>query len=114
MFNLVPKAYAVDIGTEFKLGDTGNSINSLSSLSVLISPFIQNAFVFGGVLFFIILVIGSIVYIMNAGSGDQQQLEKGKNALTAAVLGLIMVFAAYWIVQIVEFVTGVEIFNSGL
>ena len=51
---------------------------------------------------------------MNAGSADKEGMEKGKNALTAAIAGFIIIFAAYWIVQIVQFVAGVDIFNTNL
>jgi len=47
-------------------------------------------------------------------SGDEKEAEQGKNAITAAVIGFVIIFAAYWIVQIIEFITGVNIFNPGI
>ena len=38
-----------------------------------------------------------------------KQLEKGKQTITYAVLGLILVVTSYWIVQIIEKVTGLSL-----
>jgi hypothetical protein len=114
MASLIPQAHAVDIGDAFTLGEGGNKISTLTSLSALIAPLIQNMFVLAGIIFLILLVFGGVTYIMNAGSGNQEAVEKGKNALTWAIFGFIIIFAAYWTVQTVELITGVQIFNSGL
>jgi len=56
------------------------------------------------------LVIGGLGIIMGAGKNDPQQLGRGKAAATAALLGFIIIFTAFWIVQIIEYITGVDIF----
>ncbi len=115
MFNLIPKVYAVEIRNAFTLGEGGSGIDSVfPNLSAFISPLISDAFVLAGVILLILLIFGGVTYIINAGSGDKEGVEKGKNALTMAILGFIIIFAAYWIVQIIQYITGTEIFNSPL
>ncbi len=115
MFNLIPKAHAtIDIGSSFKMGEyTTDSITKFGTLGQLISPLLRNAILLAGIIFFILIVFGGVTYIMNAGSGDKDGMEKGQNALTSAVLGLIIVFIAYFIIRIVEYLTNVAILNSG-
>jgi hypothetical protein len=51
-----------------------------------------------GTLFLIMLIIGGILYITSRG--NQQQLEKAKKTLTAAIIGLIIVTLSYTIIVI--------------
>lgn len=115
MINLIPKAYAIDIGQQFTLGNGLNPIaNKIQSLSVLIVPLSQNLVILASIILFIISVVGGLKFIVGTGNGDKESMEKGKSALTAAIFGFIIIFAAYWIVKIIEFITGTNIFNTRL
>lgn len=115
MINFIPKVYAVDIESNFWLGEgAGHQTLSGKTLSSFIGPLIQDIFVLAGVILLILLIFGGVTFIMNAGSGDKEGMEKGKNALTMAILGFIIIFAAYWLVQIVQYITGIEIFTTKL
>lgn len=112
MFTFFLTVQAADIGESFKLGEGGPSINAFDTLSKFLFPLVKNAFVVSGILLFVFLIFGGITFIMNAGSGDKEGMEKGKNALTSAILGFSIIFAAYWLVKIVEFITGIDILNA--
>lgn len=45
---------------------------------------------------------------MIAGAGNQnpEQTAKGRQAVTSAVIGFVVVFAAYWIVRLIEEILG--------
>ncbi len=77
----------------------------------LINVIVKNVFVLTGVILFVLLIFGGLQFIISAGSGDKEGAAKGKNAITAAVIGFLIIFAAYWIVQIIEVITGIKIFN---
>ena len=47
--------------------------------------------------------------IAGAGKDNPEQTAKGKQAVTSAVLGFVVVFAAYWIVQLIEEFTGLPL-----
>ena len=61
--------------------------------------------------FFIQLIIGGISWI--SAGGDPKNLESARNRITNAVVGLIIVVAAFAITLIVTTILGVNIFQTG-
>ena len=55
---------------------------------------------------------GGFSIIMGAGQGDAKKTGQGKKAATSAVVGFLVIFASYWIIQIIQIITGVEILNK--
>jgi hypothetical protein len=74
-----------------------------------VSIFLSNAIVIAGVIMIFLLIFGGISIIMGAGQDNPETAARGKQAATTAVIGFILIFAAYWIIQIIEFMTGLEI-----
>lgn len=92
------------------LGDAGiNPAPNLSSFGVLTNIIVRNAFVFAGIISFILLIFGGFQVIVAAG--DTKKLEKGRGAIVGAVVGLLLVVGSFWIVQVVSIITGVDILN---
>jgi hypothetical protein len=85
--------------TNFTLGN-----NFLSSL---ISGLLPYAIVFGGILLLIMLIMGG--FAMLTSPTNPQAQEKGKNQITFAIAGFVLIFSAYWIIQILELVFQVNI-----
>jgi hypothetical protein len=75
----------------------------------LVSVIAQNAFIFAGIIAFVLLIGAGFGMIASAGSGDTKQLERGKKAMTGAVIGLLVIVGSFWIVQIVEAITGLKL-----
>jgi len=100
---------AVNIGQEF-----GSPFGQEYGLADLISVILSNAMVIAGIILLFLLIFGGISMIMGAGQDNPEQAAKGKQAATAAVIGFIIIFAAYWIIQIVENITGLDILKPGL
>lgn len=84
------------------------------TLSDLVNVLVKNVFVLAGVLLFILLILGGLKFITSAGSGEEKEMVQAKSALTAAIIGFIIIFGAYWIVQIIGFISGVNIFAPGV
>jgi len=82
---------------------------AFDTFGALVTIIVKNAFVIAGVIAFLLLVFGAFTIIMGAGAGDTKQLEKGKQAITGAVIGLIVVIGSFWIVQILETLTGISL-----
>lgn len=80
----------------------GGDFASLGTLTfpMLISGLIKGAMVVAAVVFFFMLVIGGIRWI--ASGGDKSATEGARNQITAALIGLIVVFAAWAIVNLVS------------
>jgi hypothetical protein len=89
-----------------------NPSPNVNTFADIVNVIVRNAFMLAGILAFIILVIGGFSVIMGAGAGDSKQMEKGKNAITGAVIGLLVVVVSVWIIQIIEKLTGVNILQS--
>jgi hypothetical protein len=99
---------AVNIGSEF-----GSPFGQTYGLADLVSVILSNAMVVAGIILLLLLIFGGISMIMGAGQDNPEAAAKGKQAATSAVIGFIIIFAAYWIIQIIETVTGLNILNFG-
>jgi hypothetical protein len=100
---------AVDIGTSFN-----SPFGQEKGIGDLVSAIISNALVIAGVILVFFFVIGGISMMAGAGQDNPEKAAKGKQAATSALLGFIIIFAAYWIIRIIESITGLAILNPGL
>jgi uncharacterized membrane protein len=80
----------------------------------LVNVILPNVYMIAGVLLFILLIFGGLGVIMGAGGSDPKKAEQGKQAVTMALIGFLIIFVSYWIVQIVGQVTGIDIFNPAI
>jgi hypothetical protein len=92
-------------------GGAGSQFSSLTNITVpgLISGLIRLLVIVAAVVFFFMLVIGGIKWIMSGG--DKGKTEEARNQITAALVGLVVVFSAWAIAQLVKTLFGVDIFN---
>lgn len=78
----------------------------------IVSGFIRLALVIAALVFFFILVIGGIRWI--ASGGDKANTEAARSQITAALVGLVIVFAAWAILALIRTFFGVDIFSLTL
>jgi len=104
---------AVKIGEELKLHPNVGIVNDVnfSSVGAFISSVLPNIYVLAGIILFVIIVIAGLMFIFNAGKGDEKAAETSKKALTAGIIGLVLIFASFWLIQIIEIVAGFKILN---
>jgi hypothetical protein len=101
---------------------TGETLSSLNPLAIggssldLSTPgkIISRAlgsFVFpiAGIILFVVLVLGG--FQMLTGAASSKGMEEGKQKITSAILGFIILFAAYWIAQLLELIFGISILS---
>ena len=62
------------------------------------------------VVFFFMLVIGGIRWITSGG--DKAQTEAARGQITAALVGLVIIFAAWAIIQLISFFFGFNVLQS--
>jgi TRAP-type C4-dicarboxylate transport system permease small subunit len=93
---------------------TSSQFNALGDLTVpaIISALIRMTVVVAAIVFFFILVIGGIRWI--ASGGDKAQTEAARNQITAALVGLVIVFAAWAIVALINTFFKVNIFSLAI
>ena len=66
-------------------------------------PFI---FIFAGIGLFLMILAAGFNFLTSAG--DAKKLDQGKQRLTYAVVGFIVIFSAFWLVQIFGAMFGLE------
>jgi len=76
------------------------------SIGFIIGQALTYVFAFAGV-GLLLMIIGSGFTLM-LSAGDPKKMEKGKQSLTNSIIGFILIFSAFWIVQILGIVFGWE------
>jgi hypothetical protein len=88
----------------------GSKFTDVTSISGLVTTFLNIAFVLAGLIILFFFVMGGIGMISSAGNNNPQQMEQAKKTITSALIGFIVVFTAYWIVKLIGTITGAQIF----
>lgn len=105
---------AVNIGDQLDLG-TGKSINqTFPDIGTVINILLKNSFTIAGIILLGLLIFGGLKFIMSAGSNDAKKAAEAKTIITNAIIGFAVVLTAYFIVQIIQVITGVQILNPTL
>lgn len=84
--------------------------NQLSTPGGIVSEILKFAFPLAGIILFVMLVMAG--FKMLTGATNSKNIEEGKNMITTAILGFIILFAAYWIAQLIEIIFGINILNN--
>lgn len=81
----------------------------LSTPGGIITRFMRDyAFPLAGLILFVMLVWGG--FEMMSGAASKKSIDAGKQRVVAALLGFLLLFVSYWLIQIIEVVFGVRIF----
>lgn len=65
------------------------------------------AFPIAGLILFVMLIWGGVE--MMAGSATSKSVDAGKQRVTTALLGFLLLFASFWIARILEMMFGIKI-----
>ena len=111
MLKIVSSVMAVDIGKVFKINNSQGigEATAYQSIGGFVSAILPNIYVVAGLILFFLFLGGGFAII--ASSDNPEQKGKGAKAVTAAVIGFLIIFLSYWIIQIIEKITGVKIFQ---
>lgn len=95
------------------IGDSfGSPIGQSASLGEFVGNLLSVAITIAGVLMVFLFIGGGLMVVVSAGSNDAQGAAKGKQAITWAIAGFALVFTAFWIIRIIELITGSEFFTA--
>jgi hypothetical protein len=104
------KLIAIDIGEAYKIGNAGiESKKGYGSIGEFVSKIIPNIFIIAGVVFFFLLLFGGFGIITSGGNPEKNKQSSG--IITAAITGFFVIFASYWLIQIIQYLTGINILN---
>ncbi len=111
--NFIPQAYAqcdptrpnVNLGDCIDLGN-GQSLGEVySTPSILVNTLVRNLFVFAGIILFFMIMFAGFKFISQGTKGK----DEATSILTTAIIGFIIMFAAYWVIQILQILTGMSL-----
>jgi len=90
------------------LNNAGNFQNAANiTPDSLVRGIIVLLLVVAAVIFFIMLLVGGVKYIISGG--DKGKTEAARGQITAALIGLVIVFAAWAILQLMAALLGVDL-----
>lgn len=102
MTNLVVAQAAA---AQLKKPDVPNPTNK-SDLGALLVGVINALLLFAGAVAVLFLIIGGFRYVISAGNAEQ--VEAAKKTILYAILGLIIIFIAFVLVQLIQQYLGVK------
>ena len=87
---------------------TGGVINlNNTDLGTIVSSILPYIYVFAGLALFVMLIWGGITLMTAAG--DPAKSKDGYGKLSAGLIGFLIIFVSYFVVQVVEVVLGIKI-----
>ena len=88
---------------------SGSGFEKLSDITVpgIVSGAISMLLVISALIAFVFLIIGGIKWITSGG--DKDRTAGAQKTLTAALIGLVIVFAAWAIIKLIQTFFGIEI-----
>ena len=91
---------------------SGSSLSGLSNLTVggIVSGAISLILILVALVFFFILVIGGLKWITSGG--DEKKVAAARAQITNALIGLVIVFAAWAIMKLIGSVFGIDILGN--
>ena len=102
--NLIGTVYAQDISA------VGPEVTSFPDLGQLMASGLQIALLAAGLIVLVMVIWGGIQYVTSGG--DKELAQAAQKRITAALVGLVIVVAAYAIALILEKVLGIRIVSG--
>lgn len=81
-----------------------------TNVGTLISNIIALVFIIAALIFFFMLVIGGVQWMLSGG--DKAATESARGRITAALIGLVIVFAAWAIMKLIETFLGISVLGG--
>ncbi|OGM18691.1 hypothetical protein A2686_03350 [Candidatus Woesebacteria bacterium RIFCSPHIGHO2_01_FULL_38_10] len=103
------KKIAFNIGETFFNSDS-HFLQEVGGVGELVSIFLANAIVIAGAIFLFLIIVGGFTMITSAG--DSEKVTHGREIITTAIIGFIIILMAYWITYIIGNMTGIDILNT--
>lgn len=75
-----------------------------TDLGNLVSSLLELAFPIAGIILLLLLLAGGFSLMTSAGDPKAMQAAKGR--ITSALIGFVIIFAAYWITQLIGLILG--------
>lgn len=78
-----------------------------NQVAAVVSRIVDTLVSFAGAVFIVLVVVGGLLMIVGAGSGNPQKIAQGRTTATTGFIGFLVVVGAYLIVLIIQLMTGI-------
>lgn len=95
----------INLGDCLQLSDSAKISEVYNTPATLVQIIIRNMIPISGVVIFAMLFLAGFKFITKGKDG----MEDAKKIVTSTMIGFLIMFSAYWIVQIVSLLTGINI-----
>ncbi len=102
---IIKASHPIDLGTYLKLSNDTPVKDVYNNPAFLANLIVRNLLIVGGLITFGLIIIAGFKFIV----GGKKGLEDAKNIAVWGLVGFVIMFSAYWIVQIIKLVTGANI-----
>lgn len=92
------------IGINLGGGLTSSNVITFGAILTALLPYLYTA---SGIILFVMIIVGG--FEMLFGAAEPKSQESGKQKITSAAIGFILLFTSYWVIQIVQIVFGIQI-----
>lgn len=92
------------------ISDPDNFRFSGQGIGGVFSALLPYVFVLSGLALLLYLIMGGFEMLTSAG--DPERVKKAQGKVTHAVIGFVLIFLSYWLVQLFEAILGIEILGS--
>ena len=90
------------VGTNFSFVD--------ATPAEIINAIIPVVFILAGIILLFILVFGGFTIFVS--TGNPEKIKKGTGMITSALIGFLIIFAAYWIIELLQITFGINILGT--
>lgn len=80
-------------------------VATLACIPIVIKNLVQWALIFAGVVALFLIIYAGFQFVTS--KGDPQQVDNAKKTLTYAIIGLLLIFFSFAILNLISTVTGV-------
>jgi len=87
-------------------GGTTYQVASLRGIECLLANILATAVTFIGLAAFVMIIYGAFLFLTSGGSS--KGTEAGKQAITYAIIGIVVALLAFWILNLISSFTGVR------
>lgn len=107
-FNVVSPAWAagpIELGKIMTLKNGQTVADTYDKPGTVVNLIVSNLFVVTGLVIFALVIMAGFHYLQDSSKG----VEEAKKLISGAIVGLLVMLSAYWIVQIIKAITGADI-----
>lgn len=89
-----------------------DEVATFSDLEIIFTNVLNIALTLGGLTVFIMLIVGGFKYLTSGG--DPKQTASASSTITMAVIGLLVAISTWFIFQLLNRITGINLLNFSL